>query len=204
MPVSCYAKALREPVFFLWECRSGPKGKAAQYRSKAAIGRRHGKGDLVYDHAVPFVLLQAELLALQPVTEESIERVLSRFGTPVLITREENDHLNRLGYGRSMPADWNRADPLARYNAAASSSSRTHYPASCGCGVCNCRCQADRRTGAPHSHPFDPLAAEPDVCDTSTARLAGRYGRCDGPNVVIASLIHPMGGPRFPFNRRHA
>jgi hypothetical protein len=118
MPVSCYSKALREPVFFLWECRNGPKAKAAQYRSRAAMGRRHGRGELVYDHAVPFALLQAELLALQPVTEAAVESVLSRFGTTVLITKEENDHLNRLGYGRSMPAGWNRTDPLARYKAA--------------------------------------------------------------------------------------
>lgn len=118
MPASCYSKALREPVFFLWECRNGPKAKAAAYRSKGAAGLRHGKGELVYDHAVPFVLLQKHLLSLSPVTVDGVESVLAKYGTTVLITKEENDHLNKSGYGRSMPADWDSSDPLARYKAA--------------------------------------------------------------------------------------
>ena len=61
MPVSCYAKALREPIHFLWERRSGTKIHSAKYRSKAATGLRFGKGELVYDHAVPFRYLQDEL-----------------------------------------------------------------------------------------------------------------------------------------------
>src|SRR5438874_6101242 len=44
MPASCYSKAVREPVHFLWERRRG-KGKAgcAQFRSIAATGVRFGK-----------------------------------------------------------------------------------------------------------------------------------------------------------------
>ncbi len=53
MPSSCYAKALREPVHFLWERRQGSKIRAATFRSKDAIGLSFGSGLLVYDHAVP-------------------------------------------------------------------------------------------------------------------------------------------------------
>jgi hypothetical protein len=118
MPASCYSKALREPVFFLWECRNGSKTQAAQYRSKAAVGLKHGSRQLVYDHAVPFVLLQAELLSLRPVTESAVRETLLKFGTTVLITKEEHEHLTKCGYGRCMPPDWNGTDPLARYDAA--------------------------------------------------------------------------------------
>jgi hypothetical protein len=58
MPASCYTKALREPVFYLWEAPRGSKAAAATYRSKAAATLQHGHGQLVYDHAVPFALLQ--------------------------------------------------------------------------------------------------------------------------------------------------
>lgn len=37
MPSSCYSKALREPIFFLWEKRAGSKVKIAKYRSKQAV-----------------------------------------------------------------------------------------------------------------------------------------------------------------------
>lgn len=117
MPANCYAKALREPVHFLWERRAGTKIRCAKYRSKAATGLRFGKGDIIYDHAVPFRFLQEELLALTPVTEQAVAGVLDRYGIIVLITKAENARLNAADYGRKMPKDWDGADPLARYRA---------------------------------------------------------------------------------------
>jgi len=117
MPASCYAKALREPIHFLWERRAGAKIRCAKFRSKAATGLRSGKGELVYDHAVPFRYLQDELLSLAPVTEQAVARVLDKFGTIVLITKAENARLDAAGYGYKMPQDWDEADPLARYRA---------------------------------------------------------------------------------------
>ena len=111
MPANCYTKALREPIFFLWETQAGPKAKVAKYRSLAAVGLKHGKGELVYDHAVPFRYLQAELLQLEPVTPASVRGVLDRFGTAVLLTKHENTLFNSKGLGHRMP------DPLARYKA---------------------------------------------------------------------------------------
>ena len=117
MPASCYAKALREPIHFLWERRAGAKIRCAKFRSKAATGLRSGKGELVYDHAVPFRYLQDELLSLAPVTVQAVARVLDKFGTIVLITKAENARLDAAGYGYKMPQDWDEADPLARYRA---------------------------------------------------------------------------------------
>jgi hypothetical protein len=115
MPPSCYTKALREPIHFLWERRAGTKIRCARYRSKAAIGLRFGKKEVVYDHAVPFSYLQRELLSLDPVNSDTVATTLERFGTIVLITNEENALLNAAGYGCSMPANWDETDPLARY-----------------------------------------------------------------------------------------
>ena len=117
MPLSCYTKALREPIFFLWETRNGSKIKIAKYRSRAAVGLKYGKGELVYDHAVPFRYLQAELLALEAITPSALADCLERFGTAVLITKGEDSLLTRSGFGHAMPADWDGMDPLARYRA---------------------------------------------------------------------------------------
>lgn len=118
MPSSCYTKALREPIFFLWEIRlTKNKLKAAKYRSRAALGMKSGDGKLVYDHSVPFSYLQKELLDLVSVTIESVREILQRHGTACLITWDEDRALSKARLGRKMPEDWDRKDPLARYRA---------------------------------------------------------------------------------------
>jgi hypothetical protein len=117
MPATCYTKALREPVYFLWEARKGNRVRCAKFRSRAATGLKFGTRALCYDHAIPFRLLQNELLLLNPVTRNSVARVLNRFDTAVLITPEENERLNKAGYKDKMPDGWDGSDPLARYRA---------------------------------------------------------------------------------------
>ena len=54
MPATAYTKALREPIYFLWECRDAlTKEQRPKYRSRQSLGIRFGGGSLVYDHAVP-------------------------------------------------------------------------------------------------------------------------------------------------------
>jgi len=118
MPSCCYSKALREPVHFLWERRRGSKLQAARFCSRAAVGLSFGGRQLVYDHAIPFRYLEAELLRLPTVDTEKLRNILDRLGTAVLITKLEDDTLNRAGYGNKMPRDWDQKDPLARYKAA--------------------------------------------------------------------------------------
>jgi hypothetical protein len=117
MPPSCYSKALREPVFFLWERRQGSKASAARFRSVTARGLTFGRGLLVYDHAIPFKYIRDELLALDPVTPATVRDTLTRFNTAVLITKAEDVMLTEHGYRNTMPEDWDGIDPLARYKA---------------------------------------------------------------------------------------
>jgi len=93
------------------------KAGAAQFRPRAAVGLRHGKGEIVYDHAVPFRYLQEALLALDPVTLPAVAATLEKFATRAIITKAENALLNASGLSRKMPADWDELDPLARYKA---------------------------------------------------------------------------------------
>lgn len=118
MSPACYSKALREPIYFLWERRrGGPKRKLVQYCSKESVGLRTGNGELVRDHAVPFKLLETELLALTNVTAYAVRNLLLKYEVCVLITKSENDRLNAAGLSSKMPAIWDGSDPLARYKA---------------------------------------------------------------------------------------
>ena len=61
VPASCYARLLRESVYYVWERRDGlSKERRPQFRSTRAVGLHIGKGALIYDHAIPLKLLQEE------------------------------------------------------------------------------------------------------------------------------------------------
>ncbi len=119
MPPSCYTKALREPIYFLWTRRGGGrKDKLARYRSRGSVGLKYGDGQLVLDHAVPFNHLQSELLDLKQVTPDTVRAVLLKNDVFVLITKSENERLNAAGLQSSMPCGWDHVDVLARYKTA--------------------------------------------------------------------------------------
>jgi hypothetical protein len=116
MPSSSYAKALREPVHFLWERRKEKnKERAVRFRSKNTVGLYVGSGELRYDHAVPFKYLQYALLELSDITIESVHYVLSQYGLVVFITKEEDAVLNRAALRSKMPKNWDGIDPFFRY-----------------------------------------------------------------------------------------
>jgi hypothetical protein len=118
MPSSCYAKALREPVYFLWERRrGGSKYKLARYRSVGVVGLKSGHGQLVYDHAIPFNCLLSELINLGDATPEAVRSVLEKYETCVVITKSDDDRLNASGLQAKMPDGWDHTDTLARYKA---------------------------------------------------------------------------------------
>jgi hypothetical protein len=105
VPPSCYTKALREPVYFLWTRRvkGVSKDKVPEFRSKASLGLKRGNGQLIFDHAVPFRVLQDELLELKTVTREAVRQVLRKHEIYVLITKEEDKVLNVSGLQSQMP-----------------------------------------------------------------------------------------------------
>src|SRR5437762_2883360 len=79
MPANCYTKALREPAHFLWERRGGrSKKEAAEYCSEQASILPFNEGLLHYDHAIPFLFVQRELLALREVSVLAVTQVLVR------------------------------------------------------------------------------------------------------------------------------
>lgn len=115
MPVSCYAKALREPIFFLWECYKIKKIQAARYVSLAAKGKVYGKGEIVYDHCVPYSIVQDKLLALHEPRPSAVKEILERFVVAAIITKHEDQRLNKHKLKSKMPEAWDGLNILARY-----------------------------------------------------------------------------------------
>lgn len=125
MPRSCYAKALREPIFFLWERKNGmTKYDSSQFWSaaaKAEIAEKvqpFEKPQLIYDHAIPFKYVFDKLLGLESVDIDSVRECLNKYLCSCTITREEDKKLNEKGFRQRMPEDWDGINPLSRYERA--------------------------------------------------------------------------------------
>jgi len=55
------------------------------------------------------------LMDMEPLTEESVTDLLTRWFTVVVVTREEHARLNASGLRSTMPPDWDGSDVFARY-----------------------------------------------------------------------------------------
>jgi hypothetical protein len=115
MPVSCYSKALREPIHFLWERYLVPKRQAAKYISKKAAQIQNVSGKTIYDHSIPFIYLQNKLLSLNQLNTDNIKKLLDKYTLTTIITKDENTILNK-ELKSKMPNNWDGKNPLARYD----------------------------------------------------------------------------------------
>ena len=104
MPINCYAKALREPIFFLWEKKPGMnKYASTRFRSKSAKNIPDNAGGLIYDHAIPFRYTLERILNLESVDASSIMTYLGKNLVTCTLTRKENALLNKAGLAFKMP-----------------------------------------------------------------------------------------------------
>lgn len=118
----------REAIFFLYEGGDAAKWDRARPHSLAARALREvtkGKGLLplavrkaiTYDHAIPLRCLRSGLREASG-TNETMGSFLAQFVKGVVITREENDKLNKLGLRSTMPEGADVDDLTARYRMA--------------------------------------------------------------------------------------
>ena len=116
MPINCYAKALREPIFFLWEKKPGMnKYASTRFRSKSAKNIPNNAGGLIYDHAIPFRYTIERILSLESIDASSVLLCLKNNLVTCTLTRKENAILNSAGLAFKMPENWDGVDPLCRY-----------------------------------------------------------------------------------------
>ncbi len=91
----------------------GQSQKARIPRSNAAVGRP--LSECVVEHVVPQMAIVNRLMDMEPLTEESVTDLLTRWFTVVVVTREEHARLNASGLRSTMPPDWDGSDVFARY-----------------------------------------------------------------------------------------
>ena len=72
---------------------------------------------LVADHAVPVALSLREFEGLETHSIDIVVALVAKYTIMVLITPEEDKQLRQAGLVKSMPADWNGEELLARYRA---------------------------------------------------------------------------------------
>jgi hypothetical protein len=118
MPKACYSKALREPIYFLWESYGRKKTQAARYCSESSLACAYGNHDLVYDHAIPFKYIQEELLKIVNPNVDNVKHVLEIYQVACLVTKEEDTLLTSMGLRSRMPTKDGEISCLARYEAA--------------------------------------------------------------------------------------
>lgn len=73
--------------------------------------------ELVADHALPISVLLSKFYNSNWSLDKTILE-LKKYNTTVLITKDENSELNKLGLSKKMPADWNGKDKFQRYSSA--------------------------------------------------------------------------------------
>jgi len=116
MPKSAYIKALREPIHFLWERRNNAKKElAAEFRSVSARGLDFSSGEIRYDHVIPLNYAMADILEAPELDINALQDILESKVVACLLTRDEDETLNRAGLKSKMPEGWEKSGIFARY-----------------------------------------------------------------------------------------
>lgn len=118
MPPNSYSKALREPIFFLWESYGKKKYQAARYCSVGYLEVAAGPNAHVYDHAIPFKIIQELLLSIAAPDADNVRNILEKKLVSCMLTRSEDKLLTSLGLRSKMPANSDESDYMARYESA--------------------------------------------------------------------------------------
>ena len=84
-------------------------------RSKAAKDKLINECDV--EHAVPLMWIVNELMKMNLPTKIRVRNLLRKYFRVLLVTKEEHRKLNASGFRSTMPQDWDRRDPWARYTA---------------------------------------------------------------------------------------
>jgi hypothetical protein len=110
-------RAVVDQVLWVWSEFEG-KYKGCRVWSMAAKAAGVKPKGLVHEHLVPRKIVRHKLFSIAKPTAVAIHRVLNRWCVGIVITKEEDQELNRLGLNASMPKDWNGHDRWARYTEA--------------------------------------------------------------------------------------
>jgi len=114
-------RSVLDSILWTWTTLNG-KYKGCRWWSPDANARYLSTGnfkDLRHEHVVPRREIRKILLVEhKSPTYEEIREILSTFCLAIVVTKEEDARLNRMGLRSKMPDDWDCKDRWARYKAA--------------------------------------------------------------------------------------
>lgn len=111
-------RSVLDSILWTWTTRQG-KYDGCHWWSPDANTKHLRTGnfkDLRHEHVVPRSELRKMLMKkLRNLTPEEIHRILSTFCLAIIVTKEEDAKINKIGLRSKMPDDWNGENPWARY-----------------------------------------------------------------------------------------
>ena len=114
-------KIIRECIHFFWETGNNKPTKFSKKRIRSLMATKENNNkNLRYDHPVPLRVVCEILFSLDKINEKNIKFILEKFikNGGVLITKDEDNKLTKMGLKSSMPENWNGEDIFARYKKA--------------------------------------------------------------------------------------
>ncbi len=70
--------------------------------------------NLVLEHAIPVAFMIEQILKISRPTEQDIATIIYQWATLIVITKEEDNKLNKYGLATKMPLNWDNIDKFAR------------------------------------------------------------------------------------------
>jgi hypothetical protein len=117
-PLSVGTKtAVLNDAIWTWSEFDG-KFEGCKFWSSNALCFRGNRKLLVHEHLVPRKVLIDWLLELSAPSIEVVSDIFENFCVGVIVTKDEDLILNKLGLRASMPDAWKREEPWARYRVA--------------------------------------------------------------------------------------
>jgi hypothetical protein len=101
-------------VLWNWSGFDG-KYEGCPYWSEKAMKNPDAK--LIHEHLVPRSVVFKKLLDLESPDYDQVYSLLETYCVGVVVTKEEDEHLNKIGLRQKMPSDWDGENPWARHEA---------------------------------------------------------------------------------------
>ena len=108
--------AVVDQVLWVWSEFDG-KHVGCKYWSVAAKATGSRRDGLIHEHLVPRAVVREKIFGLRNPTQQAVRRTLQTWCVGVVVTKTEDERLNKAGLRSSMPKDWDKRDKWARYKA---------------------------------------------------------------------------------------
>jgi hypothetical protein len=110
-------RAVVDQAIWVWSEYEG-KFSSSLFWSKDALRAKERKEPIIHEHPVPRKEIRVRLFSLKRVSIRAVREIFETYCLGAVISKAEDEYLNRLGLRSRMPDNWNGNDVWARYRCA--------------------------------------------------------------------------------------